>query len=286
MYDVIIIGKGPAGISAALYLKRSGLSICVIGKDLGALEKSSYVENYYGFPEKILGSKIIENGILQAENLGIEVCTNEVLTIEKDEFFTIKTTSSQYQSRAVFLATGKSRIKIKAKGFDQFVGAGISFCAVCDGFFFRDKKIAVVGSSDYALHELECLTKFSKDITLFTNGNTPPISPVLDGICVVSEPITEFCGDTKVNSIRTEKDTYPVDGVFVAIGTASATDFAYKIGVFTNQNNIEVDENFATNVQGLYAGGDCIGGFLQIAKAVSDGANASTAMIKYLKNNK
>ena len=164
MKDAIIIGKGPAGVSAAVYLKRAGLDVLIIGKDLGALEKSHKIENYYGFENPISGRELLENGVKQAQNLGIEIITDEVIDLAKEKDFIVKTTTQTYESKAVLLATGKSRIKVDINGFDEFKGKGISFCVVCDGFFYRNKKVALIGNGDYAaaeLHELQNITKDS-----------------------------------------------------------------------------------------------------------------------------
>jgi thioredoxin reductase (NADPH) len=283
MRDAIVIGKGPAGISAAIYLKRAGIDVLVIGKGYGALENSDKIENYYGFEEPISGKELIEKGIKQAENLGIEVITDEVVSIEKYENFIVKTLDKSFEAKTVLLATGKSRVKIDIKGFEEFKGKGISFCAVCDGFFYRNKKVAVIGNGKYAANELSELMNFTKDITLFTNGQDLTTDNFPDDIDIVYDKISEIYGDDKIKGLIAGNTNFDVDGIFVALGTASASDFAMKMGVFTEKDSIIVDEDFMTNVEGLYAAGDAIGGFLQIAKAVSDGAHASKGMIKYIK---
>jgi len=283
MRDAIVIGKGPAGISAAIYLKRAGIDVLVIGKGYGALENSDKIENFYGFEEPISGKELIEKGIKQAENLGIEVITDEVVSIEKYENFIVKTLDKSFEAKTVLLATGKSRVKIDIKGFEKFKGKGISFCAVCDGFFYRNKKVAVIGNGKYAANELSELMNFTKDITLFTNGQDLTTDNIPDDIDIVYDKISEIYGDDKIKGLIAGNTNFDVDGIFIALGTASASDFAMKMGVFTEKDSIIVDEDFMTNVEGFYAAGDAIGGFLQIAKAVSDGAHASKGMIKYIK---
>lgn len=284
MRDVIIIGKGPAGISAAIYLKRAGIDVLVIGKGFGALEKSEKIENFYGLEEPLSGRELVEKGITQAESLGIDVISEEIISIIKEDNFIVNAVSEKYEAKAVLIATGKSRTNLNIKGFEDFKGKGISFCAVCDGFFYRNKKIAVIGNGDYAMNELNELRNFTKDITLFTNGKKLTAEIIPQGVPICTDKITEFYGDDKIKGIIAGNTKYDVDGVFVAVGTASASDFAMKMGVFTEDQNIIVDENFMTNIEGLYAAGDAIGGFLQIAKAVSDGAHASKSIIKYIKN--
>jgi len=283
--DAIIIGKGPAGISTAVYLKRAGLDVLVIGKDLGSLEKSHKIENYYGFENPISGKDLLEKGVNQAKNLGIEIVDGEVIDLSKENNFIVKTSTDTFESKTVLLATGKSRLKINIDGFEEYKGKGISFCVVCDGFFYRNKKMAIIGNGDYAASELHELLNITKDITLFTNGNELKTSKIPDGVKVVTGKISKIYGDETVKGISVNDKNYDLDGIFVAIGTASASDFALKMGVFLEKDNIIVNEDFMTNVDGLFAAGDSIGGFLQISKSVSDGAHASKSMIKYIKLN-
>ncbi len=285
-YDAIVIGKGPAGIQAAVYLARAGRSVLVIGKDRGALERAEKIENFFGYPEPVGGAEIVDRGIAQAERLGVRVLTAEVVGIGIGESFEVKTADAAYTARAVLLATGKARTSLKAEGFETYRGKGISFCAVCDGFFFRGKPLALVGSGDYAANELHELAHFTDDITVFTNGEKIPAGRFPDGYRVVEEKIARFVGGDRLSSIETESgETVSVDGCFVAVGTAGATDFAAKIGFETKGHDIVVDPEFRTNMPGLWAAGDCVGGYLQIAKAVSDGALAAKSMIAWLKTN-
>ncbi len=283
MKQAIVVGKGPAGISAAIYLKRAGIDVAVIGKGLGSLERSERIENYYGLQEPVSGKELVEKGIAQAKSFDIDIISDEVVSIEKYESFIIKTADEEFEAQAVLLATGKSRAKFSIEGFEKFVGRGICFCAVCDGFFYRNKRIALIGNGDYAANELNQLRNFTKDIKIFTNGEKITTQLFPDDIEIITDKISEFYGDDKINGIIAGNNKYETDGVFVALGTASASDFARKLGVITQKDDIVVDENFMTNVDGLFAAGDATGGFLQIAKAVSDGAHASKGMIKYIK---
>lgn len=281
--DVIVIGKGPSGISAAVYLKRANVDVMVIGKGYGALEKSEKIENYYGFEIPLTGAELIEKGINQAKNMNIEVLTDEVISIEKEDVFIVKTATHIYKAKSVLLSTGKSRIKVNIKGFEDFRGKGISFCAVCDGFFYRNKTLGVIGNGEYAANELHELMNFSKDITLFTNGEEITTDKFPQDIKVVKDKITQIFGDEAIQGITAGDTDFKLDGVFVAIGTASASDFALKMGVIIDKDNIVVNDDFMTNVEGLFAAGDAVGGLLQVSKAVSDGAHASMGMIKYIK---
>ena len=286
MRDVIIVGKGPAGLSAAVYLKRAGIDVLVIGKGMGSLEHAEAIENYFGFEAPIAGSQLLEKGYAQVNRLGIEMKADEVVGIRQEDNFIVQTVNEEIAARAVLIATGKSRAGLKVKGFEELSGKGISFCAVCDGFFYRGKALAVIGNGDYAASEINDLKHITDNIVLFTNGMDIVTDRLDSNQKIINEKIIEIKGTNKVESIVTDKGEYPLDGIFVAMGTASATDFASKLGALTGGGNIIVDPNMMTTVEGVFAAGDCIGGFLQVAKAVSDGAVASKSIVKYIKSNK
>lgn len=294
-YDVIIIGKGPAGISASVYLARAGYAVLAIGKDQGALARAETIENYYGFQEPVTGADLVERGIAQAERFGVTVLTEEVVNLAFEDTFVVRTagegnlaSGKEYRATALLLATGKQRMVLRIPGFEEFRGKGVSFCATCDGFFYRNKKLAVIGSGDYAASELAELLHFTKDIILFTNGASVSTKLLPPDILIVNDKIEAFTGTEKLTGITVGsqsriKSDYPVDGIFVAVGTAGAADFAAKLGVETAQTDIVVDKSFMTNLPGIFAAGDCVGGLLQVAKAVADGAIAAKGIIGFLK---
>ena len=297
MYDVVIIGSGPAGISASLYVKRRKLSVLVLAKDSGALGKTEKIENYYGFQKGVTGKELYESGIKQAKNLGVEMLQEEVVALTKKEqliaqanekmqtinqidYFEIETVNSNYQAKAVILATGTNRTMPNIKGIQEFEGKGISYCAICDAFFYRGKDVVVIGNGNYALHEVETLIPVVNSVTILTNGE-----PIIENrdieVEVQEKKIREFRGDAKLQEIEFEDNTkQAIHGAFIAIGTASSCDLARKIGARIQNNQIVVDENMQTTVAGLYACGDCTGGLLQISKAVYEGAKAGLAVLK------
>lgn len=280
MYDVIVIGSGPAGITAAIYSKRRNLSILVISKGNGALQKAEKIDNYYGFENGISGKELYVNGIKQAKNLGIDFIEDEVINIEYINQFTIETVNSKYEAKAVILATGVSRNVPNIKGIKEFEGKGVSYCAVCDSFFYKGKDVAVLGDGNYAIHEFETLKPIASSVTILTNGNTM-VENRDSSIEVNSKKIREFRGDTKLEKVEFEDNTIQnLNGVFIAMGTASSSDLARKIGARIENNNIVVNENMETTVPSLFACGDCTGGLLQISKAVYEGAKAGLAVLK------
>ena len=280
MYDVIVIGSGPAGFTAAIYAKRRNLSILVISKGNGALQKAEKIDNYYGFENGISGKELYENGIKQAKNLGIDFIEDEVINIEYINQFTVETVNSKYEAKAVVLATGVSRNVPNIKGIKEFEGKGVSYCAVCDSFFYKGKDVAVLGDGNYAIHEFETLKPIASSVTILTNGNTM-VENRDSSIEVNSKKIREFRGDTKLEEVEFEDNTIQnLNGVFIAMGTASSSDLARKIGARIENNNIVVNENMETTVPSLFACGDCTGGLLQISKAVYEGAKAGLAVLK------
>ncbi len=285
MKDCIIIGKGPAGLSAALYIRRAGYEPLVIGKDSGALGQSHRIENYFGLEHPISGDELFRRGLNQVNQMGIEVLSDEVVSIRETEDFRVSTASGRIISaKSILLATGKRR-NVSIPNAADFFGRGVSRCAVCDGFLMRNRSLAVIGSGDQAVAELSHLRQLTNRIVLFTNGATITTDRFPRDLPIHTERILEFYGDEtgSLAGIRTEQGEYSVDGAFLAEGVASAADFAVRMGAIMDDGDIKVDRKYQTNVPGLYAAGDCIGGVLQIAKAVSDGALAALNIIDYLR---
>jgi thioredoxin reductase (NADPH) len=288
MSNIIIIGNGPAGISAALYTARAGIDTTIIGKDSGALGKASEIENYYGFELPISGNDLINNGVAQAKRLGARIISDEVLGIGYTDKLVIITKEKEYSADSVIIATGSSRSTPPIEGLKKFEGHGVSYCAVCDAFFYKGKDVAVLGNGEYALHEAFELLSTSNSVTLLTNGKQPSVI-IPEQIIVNTNQIESITGSDIIEKVIFQNGTsLDISGLFIAIGVAGSTDLAKKIGADTTNNKILTDENMATNIPGLFAAGDCTGGLLQISKAVYEGAKAGTQAIKFLKrlNNK
>ena len=279
MFDVVIIGSGPAGISAAIYLKRAKKNIIIISNGKSSLEKAEKIENYYGI-ESISGKELYEVGIKQAERLSIPIQMDEVTNISFENNFIVTTPNREYETTNVIIATGTNRITPSIKGIKEFEGKGVSYCAICDAFFYKNKNVAVIGNGNYALHEAKQLKPVANSVTILTNGKEMIQNRDASGFEIEQTPIREFRGTNSIEEVEFENNnTKKIDGVFVAIGTASSTDLAKKIGAIVKNNNITVDENMQTNVKGLYACGDCTGGLLQVNKAVYEGAKAAMNII-------
>ncbi len=215
--------------------------------------------------------------------LGADIRHGEVVGLSFDSRLTVETTDAAYTADAVILATGAARQAPKIPGLADFEGAGVSYCAVCDGFFFKGKDVAVLGHGEFAMHEAGELLPVVKSVTFLTHGRTPPPS-LPQGTRVIETPIAQFIGDKTLNGVLfTNGQTLAVAGVFVAEGVAGSTALAKKLGAATEGNRIVVNGSMATNVPGLYAAGDCTGGFYQVSKAVYEGAAAGSAAVKHVR---
>lgn len=286
MHDIVIIGKGPAGISAALYAVRAGMKTLVLGNGAGALEKAHMIENYYGLEKPLSGTEIQIRGENQAIELGVELINTEVTGIKLEETFVVETAMGSYPCKSIIIAVGKSHKSINVPGVKEFEGKGVSYCAVCDGFFFRGKTLGVLGDGDYALNEARYLSGFAKEITIFTNGK-PFIANGENAFKIDTRKIETLLGEAKISGLRTESgETVLIDGLFIAVGQASAADFALKLGVMMDGGNIAVDKNGMTNLPGIFAAGDCTGGLNQLSTAVGEGAVAGQRAAEYVKKHR
>ena len=283
---VLIIGSGPAGISAAIYARRAGAEVTVAAHGTGALARAELVENYYGFAAPIPGTELVQKGIAGAKRLGVVCEEDEIVGIQLMDTgagFLAEGIRRAYEADAVIIAAGAQRRSISVPGIAAYEGRGVSYCAICDAFFYRGKNVAVIGAGEYALHEAQILLPHAAQVTMLTNGAALSAKPT-DPISVVSKKIARIEGDCRVRQIIFADDTQmDADGIFVAIGTAGSLELARKLGVLLRDGAIDVGEHMETNVPGIYAAGDCTGGLLQIAKAVYEGAEAGLSAVRYLR---
>lgn len=295
--DVVIIGAGPAGLTAAIYAERSGLKSIILEKANigGQVAITPVVENYPAFT-RIAGKTLMDMMAQQAITYtDIHVGEEVIDIIKSDGIFEVLTNRARYFSKAVLIASGVESKKLDMPGEQQFQGRGVSYCAACDGYFFKDgKKVIVVGGGNTAATEALYLKNIGVDITLVHRRDKLRAEQILQqGLTDSRIPIIwnsvvrEIKGDRLVTEVVLENvldksiSTVKVDGVFIAIGYIPNNDLAKKLGVETDEEGyVKIDHGHRTNVPGIYAAGDITGGFKQIVTAVGQGAVAAMSIFE------
>jgi len=287
-YDVIIIGKGPAGLSAAIFTARAQLKTLVIGRtEKSQLIYAHDIYNYFGFPEGINGKKLLELGAKQAKKWGAEIIEDEVVDIKKG--FTVKTSDGKYEAKAVIIATGIPIQWAGIKGEKELIGKGVHTCPSCDGPMYKGKKLAVIGNGDYAAEDALELTNYTKNVTIishspkFTFNKKYEKELKKNKIKLKIAHVKEFIADKFLKKITFEDGEEAFDGAYLACGTAGATTFASKLGIEIKEGLIKTDENGMTSTPGVFAAGNCMAKCRQIAKNAGDGCNAGISAVKFLK---
>ena len=293
-YDVIIIGAGPAGLSASIYTSRAELDTLLIGKyHQGALYKAVTVGNYMGYSKDVSGKLIIDESVAQTKRYGTDILEEEAVNVVKENSkFKLKTdTGNELTCKALIIACGKAYKMSNIKNEKELTGHGVSYCVTCDGYFFRNKKIAVLGNKNHAAAEALQLLSYTRDITIFSNGREFELGEELEkevnknNIKLRNEKILEFKSNNgKLESfVFSEGNTEKFDGMFIALGTTSAFNFATKLGLEIKETDIRVDNEMKTNVAGVFAAGDCTGCYPQAAVSSGQGCIAGISAIRYIK---
>lgn len=288
---LVIIGAGPAGLSAAVYTARAGIPTLVFGsapKVAGDYD----IDNYFGFDETITGRELIERGRRQAERFGAVIREDRILGLHHaDEGgFRIATEAGEFGACVIILATGVSRVRPGIGNIADYEGKGVSYCVSCDGFFYRGRKVKVLGEGVFAANQALELLHYTPHVGICTQGKASTITPEFAkrleeaGITIDQRKIASLEGSPALASLRYEDgDTEEAEGLFIAMGEASSLDFAYTLGVERNGVFLSADPDQRTNIPGVFAAGDCTGGFLQIAVAVGEGAKAARSAISFIK---
>ena len=303
-YDVVIIGGGPAGLSAGIYTARARLSSLLLEKEIigGQVLNAELVENFPGFAEGISGYDLTQLMHQQAAKFGLETLTAEVTGIELQHGQKIvKTSEGDFAARAVIIAGGSKRQKLGVPGEEEFTGKGVSYCATCDAVFFREQPVAVVGGGNAAITEALHLARFATRVIVIHRRNQLRATRILQERAF-SEPNIEFLWDTTVDKIEGEnqvkqiglnhvpsgeKSTLEVNGVFIAIGFKPDTNYLKGILPLDNIGHIITNENMETEIPGVFAAGDIRhNSGRQAITAAGDGATAAIYAERFITEQK
>ena len=299
MYDIAIIGAGPAGLTAALYALRADKSVIVLEKGAfgGQITFSPKLENYPG-TGTLSGNEFAEKLVEQVLDQGADIEPENVLSIEKkDKIFTVTTEDGEYEAKSVIVATGAKHRMLGLEDEERFVGNGISFCAVCDGAFYKDREVAVIGGGNSALQEALLLSTLCKKVTVVQNlANFTGEERLVRDLqkkenveTILSTVVTKFSGEEELSSIEIrntetgEEKTLSVDGVFVAIGLIPQNEPFAEYVELNPYGYAASDESCTTKTEGLFVAGDCRAKSVrQVATAVGDGAVAALNACNYI----
>ena len=300
IYQVIIIGGGPGGLTAGLYTSRARLSTLLIETALfgGQMTTTELIENYPGFPQGVTGDELSRLMEEQAKKFGVETVTEEVLKVSLEgDMKVVQTYESTYSCETLIICTGTEYRKLGVPGEKVFAGKGVSYCATCDGAFFKDSQIVVVGGGDSALTEALFLTKFAKELTIIHRRDALRGTKIYQERVLTNPKIKmlwnsvvqEIKGDSIVRSVLVknvktgEVNEFNTEGVFLFVGLSPRTQFLKGLITLDEAGYVVTDDNCETSVKGIFAVGDCRKRLLrQIATAVGDGATAAFAAEKYL----
>lgn len=303
MYDIIIIGAGPAGLTAGLYGARAKLKTLLIEKSMpgGRAATTDIIENYPGFPEGINGFELGMKMKEQAERFGLEIITDDVKSVELlGEIKSVLTINTgEYRSKAVIIATGAKANELKVPGERALTGRGVSYCGTCDGAFFQNQQVVVVGGGDTAIEDALFLTRFASKVTVIHRRDSLRATKILQEKAFAEPKISfiwnsaveKVLGQEKVTGVEIRnlltgaRETMAADGVFIFVGATPETEFLEEGLQCTDKGYIVADESTVTSIPGVFAAGDVRTKALrQVVTAVADGANAIIAVEKYLED--
>ena len=296
IYDIIILGGGPTALGCAIYAARFALDLLVIGKVYGGLIASTHVvENYPGITS-VSGTEFMEMFRGHINSLNIPFITDEIRTIEKEEnHFILKSYFMSFKAHAIVIATGSERKKLNIPGEEEYTGRGVSYCATCDGIFFKDKNICVIGGSDSAAKEALFLAQHAKRVFIIYRGEEIRAEPINkkrvyanDKIEIIyNTNVIEIKGKESVNAVIFDNSKeFEVDGVFIEVGSTPNSEIAKNLGVKINENNeILINRRSETNIPGIYAAGDVADApFKQAITGVAEGVIAAYSAFDYIKS--
>jgi len=304
MFDLIIIGGGPAGLTAALYATRAKLKVLLIEKMVlgGMATTTFFIENYPGFPQGISGMDLSNNLQDQVRRLGLDISWGNAISLKnKKTYREVQVDGKILTAKAVIIATGTEAAKLGVPGEDEFRGRGVSYCATCDGAFYKDKNVMVVGGGNSAIEEAIFLTRYARKISVVHRRDKLRADKII-AEKAMSDPkmyffwnsvLEKISGEQKVTGVTlkdlksNKKLNIPVDGIFVYVGSKPNSELAKGIVKTDKQGFIITDENMKTSVNGIYAAGDIrVKSLRQIVTAAADGAIAAETARKYIEGEK
>lgn len=296
-YDLIIIGGGPAGLSAAIYAGRYKINTLILSKNIGGVAATAYKICNYPSYSNIKGFELMKKFTEHVNDVGIPIKYEEVIKIEKKtKDFKISTEKNEYECKKIIFASGTKRIRLNIPGEGKFLGKGVSYCTICDAFFFKNKNVVVIGGSYAALSSALLLSEYASKVYIIYRGKEffRPEPVMVDMIkkekkieSIFNEEVIEVDGKESVESIKLKSGkTIKVDGVFIEAGSVPETNLLSGIGVKLSENGYVItDKNQRTNVEGLYSAGDVTDNKLkQIITAASEGAIAAVNIYQEIKN--
>lgn len=300
MREVIIIGSGPAGMGAAIYAKRAGLDVLVLegsGMSGGQVTQTYEVDNYLGL-SGVNGFDMAMNFQSHMEKLGVRVIEGQVTGIQKQEgYFTVVTKEKTYETKTVIIATGASHKKLGVPGEEELAGMGVSYCATCDGAFFKNRTTLVVGGGDVAIEDAIFLARNCRKVYLVHRRDELRGAKILQdafmalpNVEIIWDSVVEaICGEEQVEKVTLrnlksgEKSQLETDGVFIAVGMHPNTEMVGSLAEMDENGYLKAGETCETSMAGIFVAGDCRTKELrQIITAVADGANAINSVQKYL----
>lgn len=283
IYDTIIIGAGPSGLSAAIYLKQANKNVLILEKNVpgGKIIKTKGINNYLGYNEKDSGN-LSYNMYKQVVDLGVDIKIESVIDIKDEKNKkVIKCKESEYYSRTILIACGRIE---KGLNFIKDELDNISYCVKCDGALYKNKTVMLIGNNDESVNDAIYLKNIVKEL-IYVNYSDKPVNLPYENINVINEKITKITNENNIlKSVIINDKVYNIDALFIENGYTPNIDFISSLNINLENNYIVVDENMKTNIDGIYASGDIIKkNVYQIITAASDGAVAALSIIKYLK---
>src|SRR5690625_5227888 len=300
IYDVIIAGAGPAGMTAAVYASRANLDTVMIERGIpgGQMADTEDIENYPGY-EHVLGADLSNKMFEHAKKFGAEYAYGDIKEVEDHgDYKLVKTSNKEFKTKALIITTGAQYKKLGIEGEEELTGRGVSYCAVCDGAFYKERELVVVGGGDSAVEEGMYLTRFAKKVTIIHRRDQLRAQKILQERAFANEKM-DFIWDTVVEKINgengkvssvslrnvktDERYDHPIDGVFIYIGMVPLSEPFKSLGIVDNEGYIPTNENMETNIPGIFAAGDIrVKELRQIVTATGDGSIAAESAQKYV----